>query len=137
MSGTPPPAVPEVLRRFVALVDGGEYWESHEVLEQAWRRNRSPFYQGLILYASAFVHAGRANAHGVDAQLAKAEARLAPYDDGGPGYLGLDVRALLGHAAECRRAVAEHPGAWGARLRAPRLEIDPARVRGTEPELGA
>jgi len=111
---------------FVALFNRGAYWDSHEALEHAWRATGSGFYRGLILFASAFVHAERRNAHGVRAQLAKAEARLGAFR---PAYLGLDVDALLAACAAAPGGLAR--GAWPE---APALALDPALVRGDEPE---
>jgi hypothetical protein len=120
--------LPPGLERFVTLFNAGAYWDSHEALEAAWRLGRSPFYHGMILYASALVHAQRGNAHGVRAQLVKAEARLAPYR---PAYLGIDVDGVFAHAERVRRAVAD-----GAAVPPHTLALEPALVRGTEPELG-
>jgi predicted metal-dependent hydrolase len=117
---------PAAYRAFIALFNRGAYWDSHEALEAAWRDTGSDFYQGLILLASAFVHVGRGNAHGVRAQLAKAEARLRPFR---PAYLGLDVDAVLAACAAGRAALMR--GAWPAALR---LALDPGLVRGDEPE---
>jgi predicted metal-dependent hydrolase len=116
-----------VLERFVARFNQGAYWESHEVLEAAWRENPSPFYQGLILFASAFVHVLRGNAHGVRAQLAKADALLR---DHAPAYLGVDVSALLAAGDRAREALAA-----GHRPEPPVLSLAAHRVRGNEPEL--
>ncbi len=127
---------PRALERFVDLFNREEYWASHEALEDDWRRVGSDFYQGLILYASAFVHAVRGNPHGIEAQFDKAEARLARYL---PSYLGVDVKALLEHASHCRRIVAEAgdlPGhEWERRIPFPRLELRRELIRGDEPEL--
>lgn len=113
-----PPAYRAFLERFAA----GQFWEAHEVLEDDWRASRSGFYKALILLASAYVHAGRGNAHGVEAQLRKAARELEPY---GPFYLGQDVDALL---ALVRR---------GPPLSAaPDLTPVADRFRGTESELG-
>src|SRR5215212_5085118 len=92
---------PDALLRFVALFNAGHCWESHEVLEGPWRASRSELYHGLILYASAFVHAQRGNPRGVVAQLAKAERSLSGFR---PRCLGLDVDAILANAAECSAA---------------------------------
>jgi predicted metal-dependent hydrolase len=119
---------PVPLTRFVRLFNAAHYWDSHEELEGAWREGHSDFYQGLILYASAFVHVARGNAHGVRAQLAKAEARLSPYR---PAYLGVDLELLLDAAGAALAALQQ-----GRAPVAPVLVLDPARVRGTEPELG-
>ncbi|HEV2129814.1 MAG TPA: DUF309 domain-containing protein, partial [Longimicrobiaceae bacterium] len=109
----------------------GEFWESHEVLEGPWRANRSDFYKGLILYASAFVHVQRRNSRGVLAQLRKAERHLAPFR---PAYLGLDLEAVLEHAARTAEAVGRNPVEWRA-LFPPALVPRPERIRGDEPEL--
>ncbi len=127
---------PTALERFVDLFNREEFWASHEVLEDDWRRVGSDFYQGLILYASAFVHAVRGNPHGIVAQLDKAEERLAQYS---PSYLGVEVKALLEHAARCRRIVGEAgdlPRAeWERRIPFPRLRLRRELIRGDEPEL--
>jgi predicted metal-dependent hydrolase len=121
------PAFPVALERFVRLFNAAEYWESHEELEGAWRVGRSEFYHGLILYASAFVHVTRGNAHGVWAQLAKAEVLLRPYR---PAYLGVDVDLLFAAARAARNALQA-----GEKPVAPVLVLSAARLRGTEPEL--
>jgi predicted metal-dependent hydrolase len=110
----------------VARFNAGAFWESHEILEGGWRATGSDFYQGLILFASAFVHVRRANRHGVRAQLDKAVARLAAYR---PAYLGVDVDALLDAADAARRAVDA-----GLLPVAPDLRLDPSLLRGDEPE---
>ncbi|HET7039626.1 MAG TPA: DUF309 domain-containing protein [Gemmatimonadales bacterium] len=120
---------PAALRRFVASFNAGSFWESHEILEGAWRETGSDFYQGLILFASAFVHVRRSNPHGITAQLAKARDRLAGYR---PRYLGVDVDALLAASDAATRAVET-----GVMPEAPDLRLDPALVRGDEPELAA
>jgi predicted metal-dependent hydrolase len=119
-------AFPRALVEFVARFNAEAFWESHEILEGPWRERRSPFYHGLILCASAFVHAQRGNRHGVRAQLAKAERRLRGCR---PAYLGIDVDGLLAAAAAVRDAVER-----GVPAKFPRLELRPARRRGDEPE---
>ena len=48
--------LPRPLRRFLELYEASRFWDSHEALEEAWRRSGSDFYLGLILYASPWVH---------------------------------------------------------------------------------
>lgn len=131
-----PAAIDPAYARFLQLFNRQEYWESHEALEDAWRRGGSEFYHALILYASAFVHVRRGNRHGIAAQLGKAQPLL---ERRRPHYLGLDIDAMLEHAAVCRHVVAENRDApepaWDVLIPLPRLEFDPARVRGDEPEL--
>ena len=128
--------LPQALHSFLELFNAREYWDSHEVLEGPWREGGSDFYQGLILYASAFVHAQRGNPRGVGAQLVKTEGKLAGYR---PCYLGVDVDAVLAHAARCRELVEgrrdEDPGSLLEVADVPRLELDTRFVRGDEPEL--
>lgn len=136
VDGEPTREFPAPLRAFVRLFNEGEFWESHEVLEGPWREGGSAFYHGLILFASAFVHVGRENAHGIRAQLGKAERALAPYD---PHHLGVDVAAVLACCRSARVTVAEAgsrpPETWRRVIPPPELDLDPALLRGDEPEL--
>lgn len=132
------PSWPEPLVRFVQLVNEGCYWAAHEALEQGWRQNRSDFFHGLIVYASAFVHAWRGNPRGVLLQLGKVGGYLRRYP---PAYLGVDVEAVLRHADETAARVQEagmpEGAALWAAIRWPRLTLDPARLLGSEGELAA
>jgi predicted metal-dependent hydrolase len=125
-----PPAFAEFLRRFNAE----EFWESHEVLEGPWREERSGFYKGMILFASAFVHAQRGNRHGIGAQMTKAIRELEPYR---PSYLGMDVDEILASARAARAIADSNTTATLPNIDFPRLAPDPARIRGDEPELHA
>lgn len=127
--------VPGVLRDFADLVRTGAYWESHEILEGPWRETGSDFLQGLILYASAFVHLKRENAHGVRAQLAKALAALEGYPE---AYLGIDVKRVRDHARRTRKLLGpggSPPAGWPERIERPEVTLRPERIRGDEPEL--
>ena len=125
-------SLPPSLRRFLQLFNDAEFWESHEALEGAWRETGSDFYQALILFATAWVHWERQNAHGVRAQLGKALQRL----EGCPSpYLGIDVDAIRDACEAGRRTVAAFPSDWPAHLRPEALEADPSRIRGDEEEL--
>jgi uncharacterized protein len=87
------------LERGLELIDGGEYFEAHEVLEDLWRAAPTAerdFFQGLVHVAVAWHHAGRGNRPGYERQLAKAARRLAPY---GPTHSGVDVEDLLAQIA--------------------------------------
>lgn len=130
---------PRAYLDFLELFNQQRFWDAHEVLEGPWRRHRSTFYKGLIIYASAFVHVQRGNPRGVAKQMAKVLHYLPPYR---PSYLGLDVDAILEDAQQCRqRVLAEEetlraePRRLRERIAFPRLRLDPARCRGDEPEL--
>jgi uncharacterized protein len=128
--------IPAALWEFASLFNGGEFWESHEVLETPWRQARSDFLQGLILVASAWVHVRRGNPRGIAAQLRKAERRLSPYR---PFYLGVDVDTLLAHLERTRTVVTCNAGApaaaWAGLAPPPEIRLCAALVRGAEPEL--
>ena len=130
------PDLPGSYVRFVELFNDAQFWESHEVLETPWRENPSPFYKGLIIYASAFVHAQRAKSCGIVKQLVKAEHYLEAY---APHYMGLDVTRLLGHLRHClavARALGAHPSpAAGPLVPFDRLSLRPEWIRGNESEL--
>ncbi len=132
------PPLPSAYLAFLEAFAAGAFWEAHERLEPAWRRDRSGFYKGLILLASAFVHAGRGNGHGVQAQLAKAARELAPY---APAYLGQDVVALVEYAVRGQALAAARTAAppaalpWQEPLPPPDLTPRMELFRGDEPEL--
>jgi predicted metal-dependent hydrolase len=83
------------LERGLELIDRGEYFAAHEVLEDLWRAAEAAerdFFQGLVHVAVAWHHAGRGNRPGYERQLEKAARRLRPY---APVHHGVDVRDLL------------------------------------------
>lgn len=123
---------------FIEHFNRGLFWESHEVLEEAWRRNRSPFYQGLIIAASVLVHAQRGNPRGVLKQAVKCERYLTPYT---PAYMGLDVAELLAHIERCCNAAQRYNPATDGRselfgqMPPYALVLHDHLVRGDEPEF--
>jgi uncharacterized protein len=83
------------LERGLGLIESGEYFAAHEVLEDVWRaadQEERDFFQGLVHVAVAWYQAGRGNRVGCDRQLEKAARRLAPY---APEHRGLDVADVL------------------------------------------
>ena len=135
---TGPADVDPAFAAFLDRFNAGDFWESHEALEAAWRRSGSDFYHALILFASAFVHVQRGNRHGIAAQLGKAEPLL---EKRRPHYLGIDVDSLLAHSAICRHLVAENreapDHAWPVLIPSPRIPFETRLVRGDEPELSS
>lgn len=129
---------PGAYEAFIRLFNKRRFWDSHEVLEGPWRRNRSNFYKGMIIYASAFVHVQRGNPAGVQKQMRKVLNYLPPYR---PGYMGLAVDDILSYAEWCReRAVGRDdlkgkPEALAALIPFPRLVLEARHRRGDEPEL--
>ena len=78
------------------LFNEQRYWECHEVMESIWRMEENPaekdVQQGVILAASAMVHAQRNELSVCLSMLTRAVDRLkkSQWED----YLGLDVDAL-------------------------------------------
>jgi len=129
--------IPTDLARFVRMWGERDFWHCHEVLEVPWRRNGSGFYKGLILLASAWVHHERGNVRGVRAQLRKALSALERYR---PAYLAVDVERLVTHASAALEITSESETVegdtgWIRRIAPPPLLLDPALLRGDEPEL--
>jgi uncharacterized protein len=71
-----------LLERGIALFNHGEYFECHEVLEEAWtpeRGERRLFLQSLIHMAVGLYHHTRGNPAGAVRQLRKGLRKLAAY----------------------------------------------------------
>ncbi len=80
--------------RGLELLDRGEYFQAHEVLEAVWCETRGVerlFLQALIHFAVGYYHAGQGNADGARRQLSKAVRKLAGYL---PGFRGIDTAEL-------------------------------------------
>ena len=89
--------LPPEYSAFWKLWENGEYFECHEELEIAWRREENPerkqFFQGLIHCAVALVHVERQNSIGARGQLKKAQSKLERF---GAEYYGCEIGRLLG-----------------------------------------
>jgi predicted metal-dependent hydrolase len=87
-----------LLRRGIQLFNDGEFFECHEVLEQAWTPEHGPrrlFLQALIHVAVGWYHCQRANPVGASRQLRKALRKLGAYL---PEYEGVDTARLAREA---------------------------------------
>jgi hypothetical protein len=111
--------VAEELDRGLALIEAGEYFAAHEVLEDVWRAAEAEerdFFQGLVHVAVAWYQAGRQNRVGCERQLEKAERRLAPY---APSHRGLDLDDLLDQVRAAGAVYPELPTPRFRRTRTP------------------
>jgi predicted metal-dependent hydrolase len=88
-----------LLDRGIQLFNHREFFECHEVLEEAWTPERGPrrlFLQALIHVAVGFYHHGRGNPIGATRQLRKALRKLAGYL---PAWEGIDTGRLYREAS--------------------------------------
>lgn len=84
----------ELLQRGIQLFNRHEFFQCHEVLEEAWMPERGPrrlFLQALIHFAVGFYHCERANPVGAGHQLRKGLKKLAAYL---PSCEGIDTARL-------------------------------------------
>ncbi len=90
----------ELLQRGIRLFNDREFFQCHEVLEEAWTPERGPrriFLQGLIHLAVGFYHCQRLNPAGAIRQLRKGLRKLAAYL---PSCEGIDTMRLHREARE-------------------------------------
>ena len=84
----------ELLHRGILLFNNREFFQCHEVLEEAWTKEVGPrrlFLQALIHLAVGFYHRERANPAGARSQLKKGIHKLALYL---PSCEGVDTARL-------------------------------------------
>lgn len=102
MSGLPSPdssgrpvTEADFFREGIDLFNAGEFFEAHEIWEDAWHLASGPrksFYQGLIQCAVTLEHVRRGNPRGVRSVWTTAQQKFA----GLPSpYMGIDIRQLL------------------------------------------
>jgi uncharacterized protein len=78
----------------IQLFNAGRFFECHEAWEEVWKRadgDARRFYQGLIQFAVAILHAQRGNRKGAKSVYAKACRNLARLPD---DYMGVAVARL-------------------------------------------
>lgn len=88
-------ATQQAIREWRELLNAGDYFAAHEVLESPWLRAAEPdksFLKGLIHAAVALHHYRRGNAHGARVKYHSAVRYLAPYL---PHYGGVNLADLI------------------------------------------
>ncbi|HXA27411.1 MAG TPA: DUF309 domain-containing protein [Candidatus Angelobacter sp.] len=105
------PEVPSpLLLEGIRLFNAAQWFEAHEVLEEAWIAERGPLrllYQGILQVGVGLHHARNGNRRGALSLLDRGMHRLAPFE---PERLGVDVARLVRDAAAARRALAAPDG---------------------------
>jgi uncharacterized protein len=113
----------ERLRKGIELFNNREFFQCHEVLEEAWtpeRGLRRGFLQALIHVAVGFYHGQRGNSAGACGQLRKGLRKLAMYL---PECEGIDTQRLYRETLavleriDAGAAVPEYPQMFRSSLR--------------------
>jgi hypothetical protein len=89
----------ETLRYAQELLDRGQAFSAHEVLESAWKDGpdaERALWQGLAQLAVGITHVQRGNRSGAASLLRRASGRLRLIEL--PAPHGIDVAGLIGHA---------------------------------------
>jgi uncharacterized protein len=110
----------EALASAQQLIDAGQPFHAHEVLEAAWKSAppaERDLWQGLAQVAVGLTHALRGNRQGSATLLRRGASRLAGYPDLGPH--GVDVAGISSSCAGLARRIEESglAGIDGAELR--------------------
>ena len=82
---------PEVLRRGAEAFNRGDFFEAHEIWEDAWAEESGQvrlFYQGIIQVAVGCCHVQRGNRTGAIHLMGRGVDKLAEVPD---AYLGMDL----------------------------------------------
>jgi uncharacterized protein len=98
----------EALASAQQLIDAGQPFHAHEVLEAAWKQAvpaERDLWQGLAQVAVGLTHALRGNSQGAAALLRRGASRLAGYPAVGPH--GVDVAGVSRSCAELARRIDE------------------------------
>lgn len=109
----------------VALLNAGEYFACHEVLEELWREEHTSlrlFYQGVLQVAVGCYHLTRQNRQGGVNKLQQGLAKLRQF----PSIMGLvDVRDLCDQVQALLYRIGTAGDEWQGAVR----EIPLVRVR--------
>lgn len=105
----------------------GDYFETHEFLEELWRRHdgvHSEFYQGLLQAAVSLHHYGNGNFHGARLLAAQALVRLGRVPE---TFHGVDVARFRADFETLLRPVLDGEGSLRplGEAEAPRLHRAP------------
>lgn len=88
-------AFPREVESGIMLINKGEYFRAHEILELAWKNEKGtqrPLYQGLVQVSVLLYHLHRGNKSGGVKLLQKALANLAPFQN---STTILDIKRLV------------------------------------------
>jgi predicted metal-dependent hydrolase len=76
--------LPPLVRSGLELFNRGEYFEAHELLEEAWREEPGPvreLYRGILQISVAYYHLLRGNYTGASKMFLRSRTWLGPFPD--------------------------------------------------------
>ena len=94
---------PPLVRQGIDLFNRGEFFECHEVLEDAWNQDSGPvriLYQGILQVGVACYHAQRNNPRGAQKLLHRAIPKLQRF---APACMNIDLARLLADTGQMQR----------------------------------
>jgi uncharacterized protein len=94
-------------QRGIGLINSGQFYDAHEVLEDAWRESTGSvklFRQALVQIAVSMHHHSTGNLNGSRSVLARAIRNITPFEQ---GFEGLDVDDLRKQLAVWSSALSE------------------------------
>lgn len=120
---------PDELRAGIAMYNRGEYYECHEVLEDAWRAEEDDvryLYQGILQIGVAFHHLRNDNWRGAVGLLTGGIEKVSRYS---PRCMGVETGTLVEESRGCLEMLQEIGPDGVARFdwaMTPKIEIDDA-----------
>ena len=93
--------LPDDVREGIAMYNRGEYYECHELLEDAWRAEHDDvryLYQGILQIGVAFHHLGNNNWKGAVGLLTRGIEKVRRFR---PECMGVDTERLVHEAEHC------------------------------------
>lgn len=116
------------LKKGIELFNAGEFFESHEIIEDLWRSVRdenSDFYKGLIQAAAGFHHVKKGNINGALLVLGSSLRYLGQFPD---RHFGLDVKKLRAEIERWHQVLLTEKSkskTGGLKLHLPRMNFHP------------
>jgi len=86
--------LPESIYIGLELIKKGEYFDAHEVIEDAWRNEPGEIrqlFQGILQVAVIYLHISKGNSIGAQKMLHRALYNLSPYTD----HQSLDIPDVI------------------------------------------
>jgi hypothetical protein len=131
---------PALLREGVALFNQGDYFECHEVIEEAWMEETRPvriMYQGVLQIGVACHHVRNRNWRGAMKLLERGIPKVRRFS---PTCMGLNLAKLLADAETIRQELIRLGPDWNGEFNPalyPTIEVEVRRPGSVDPGQAA